>query len=232
MEVELRPVEGAIALVDLIGLAQLLHGGLERGLGAAPGGLVAHVVLGHGGELDLVGQGEGGVDLVEDLHHALDLVLHLLGGHEDVRVVLGEAADAEEAVQRAGELVAVDYAQLGHADGQVTVGVRLALVHQHAAGAVHGLDRVVLAVYDRGVHIVLIVVPVAAAVPELLVEYDRGGDLHVPVALVYLAPVLEQGVLEHHAVGQEEGEAGALVSQHEEAELAAQLAVVALLRLF
>ena len=75
-------------------------------------------------------------------------------------------------------------------------------------------------------------VPVAAAVPELLVEDYRRGNLHIAVALVYLAPVVEQRVLEHHAVGQEEGEAGTLVGQHEQAELAAQLAVVALLRLF
>ena len=190
MEIELRPVEGTVALVDLIGLAQLLHSGLERGLGAAPGGLVAHVVLGHGGELDLVGQGEGGVDLVEDLHHALNLVLHLLGGHEDVRVVLGEAADAEQPVQSAGQLVAVHYAQLRHAQRQIAVGVRLALVHQHSAGAVHGLDRVVLSVDDGGVHVVLVVIPVAAAVPELLVEYDGRGHLDVAVALVHLAPVV------------------------------------------
>ena len=40
-----------------------------------------------------------------------------------------------------------------------------------------------------------------------------------------------QGVLQHHALGQEEGEAGALLGQHEQAQLLAQLAVVALLGL-
>ena len=46
-----------------------------------------------------------------------------------------------------------------------------------------------------------------------------------------LAPVAEQLVLERHAVGQEEREAGGLVAHHEDVHLAADLAVVALLGL-
>ena len=48
------------------------------------------------------------------------------GRHEDVRVVLREAAHTEQAVQRALQLVAMDKAQLAHAQRQLTVGVRLA----------------------------------------------------------------------------------------------------------
>ena len=64
-------------------------------------------------------------------------------------------------MQRAGELVPVHEAQLAVAQGQVAVGVRLEIVHEDAAGAVHGLDREILAVDDGGVHVVLIVIPVA-----------------------------------------------------------------------
>ena len=163
VEVQLGPVEGAVAGVEDKVLAHLLDGGLEGLLGKLPHLLLAHVVLGHGGQLDLVGQAEGGVDLVKEPHHALDLLLHLVGGHEDVGVVLGEAAHPEQAVEGAGHLVPVDQTQLGHAEGQVPVGVGLILIHQHAAGAVHGLDGVVLPVDDGGVHVVLVVVPVAAS---------------------------------------------------------------------
>ena len=52
--------------------------------------------------------------------------------------------------------------------------------------------------------------PLAAAVPELLVEDDGRGYLDVAVSLVHLAPILEQRVLEDHAVRQEEREAGPL----------------------
>ena len=107
----------------------------------------------------------------------------------------------------------------------------LAGVDQHPTGAVHGLDSEIHIVDDGGVHIVLIVVPVAGALPQLAVEHDGGGDLHIAVLLVDLTPVVQQGVLQGHALGQEEGEAGALVPEHEQAQLAAQLPVVPLLGL-
>ena len=110
--------------------------------------------------------------------------------------------------------------------------MRLGLVHQHAAGAVHRLYGEVLAVDDRRVHILLVVVPVSGALPELAVENDGSGYLHVAVFLVDLAPIVDEGVLQHHALGQEEGEARTLVSHHEQTQLTAKLAVIALLRLF
>ena len=53
------------------------------------------MIVGHGGQLYLIGQTEEGVDLVEEADDVLYLVLHLIPGHEDMRVVLSEAADAE-----------------------------------------------------------------------------------------------------------------------------------------
>ena len=94
------------------------------------------------------------------------------------------------------------------------------------------LDCVVLVVNDGGVHVLLVVIPVAGALPQLAVEDHRSGDLNVAIALVNLAPVVDERVLEDHAVGQEEREAGALLGQHEQTELLAELAVVALLRFF
>ena len=91
-----------------------------------------------------------------------------------MRVVLSEAADAEQAVQRTGQLMAVHQTQLTHAQRQVTVGVRLRLIHQHSAGAVHGLYRVILAVDDGGVHVLFVVIPVTGGLPEVAVEYHRG----------------------------------------------------------
>ncbi len=159
--------------------------------------LNAHVILGHRGDLALVAQAEHGVDLVEQADDILDLILHLLPGHEDVRVVLREAADAEEAVQRAGKLVAVNKAQLAHTQGQIAVGVRLGFVNEHASRAVHGLYRIVLAVDDGGVHVLLIVLPVAGALPQRAVEDHRRGDLHIAVAFVYLTPVVNERVAQH-----------------------------------
>ncbi len=56
----------------------------------------------------------------------------------------------------------------------------------------------------------------------------RGADLLVAGLHVLLAPVVDHGVPEAHALGVEEGEAGALVVEAEEVEVAADAAVVAL----
>ena len=128
MEVQLGAVEGAVALVDDEVLAHLADGLFQGVLANSQVLLVADVILRHGGQLDLIGQAEDGVHLVEQtLDHVLDLVLHLIPGHEDVGVVLGEAADAEQAVERAGQLVTVHQTQLAHAQGQIAVGVGLGL---------------------------------------------------------------------------------------------------------
>ena len=231
MEVQLGAVERAVPLVDNELLAHAGNGVLQDVLVALPLVHGADVVLRHGGQLNGVGQAEGGVHLVEQPHRLLDHVLHLVPGHEHVGVVLGEAAHPEQAVEGPGQLVAVDQTQLSHPQGQLLVGVGLAGVHQHAAGAVHGLDGEVHVVDDGGVHIVLVVVPVTGALPELAVEHDGRGDFHVAVFLMHLPPIVDEGVFQHHPLGQEEGEAGALVPEHEQAQLLAQPAVVPLLGL-
>ena len=180
----------------------------------------------------MVLEAEERVHIVDEFGHALDLILDLIGRHEDVRIVLREAADAEQTVQRAGQLVAVHDAELADTQRQVTVGVRLGLIDQHAAGAVHRLERERHIVDDGRIHIIFIVIPVAAAVPEILVEHDRRRDLDIAGLLMDLAPVVDELVFEHHAVGQEEREARALVHEREQAELLAKLAVVTLFGLF
>ena len=232
MEVQLRAVERAVACVDGKALAHLGDSRAQRILRETPVLLVADVIVRHGRQLDGVGQAERRIDLVEELDDILNFVLHLIPCHEDVRVVLREAAHTEQAVQRAGELMAVDQTELTDSERQVAVGVRLARVDHHAARAVHGLDGVVLAVDDGGVHVLLVVVPVTRALPQAAVEDHRGRNFDIAVALMHLAPIVDQRVLEHHALRQEEREAGALLSQHEEPKLLAELAVVALLGLF
>ena len=69
------------------------------------------------------------------------------------------------------------------------------------------------------------------AEPERLVEDHRGGDLLVVLPGVDLPPVVDEGVLQDHSLGQEERESGALLHDGEQAELLAELAVVPLLGL-
>ena len=134
-------------------------------------------------------------------------------------------------MQGALELVAVVEACLGELKRQVAVGTGLGLVDQACAGAVHRLDRVVLLVDLRGVHVGLVVVPVAGGLPEGAREDDRGLDLVVAELGLHLVPIVHEGVADDHAVGEPEREAGARLGHHEEVHLLADLAVVAALGL-
>ena len=231
VEVDLGAVEGAVALVDLVVHAQFLQSGAQALLSACPVLVRTHGVLRAGGKLNVVLKAKLLVHGVDEVDHTHDLVGQLVGTHKQVGVVLVKAAHAEQAVQGAAQLVAVHQANLAGADGQLTIGVRLGGVHQHATRTVHGLNAVLFVVDDGGVHVVLVVVPVTRGLPQLLVHDERRGDLHVAGLVMNLAPVVQQRVLKDHAVGQEEWEAGGLVAHHKEVHLAADLAVVALLGL-
>ena len=231
VEVDLGAVESAVALIDLVVHVQLLKSGTQALLGASPVLVRTHGVLRAGGKLDVILKAKLLVHGVDEVDNAHDLVGQLVGTNKQVGVVLVKAAHAEQAVQGAAQLVAVNQANLAGADGQLAIGVRLGGVHQHAARAVHGLNAVLFVVDDGGVHVVLVVVPVARGLPQLLVHDERRGNLHVAGLVVDLAPVVQQRVLKDHAVGQEEREAGGLVAHHKEVHLAADFAVVALLGL-
>ena len=73
-------------------------------------------------------------------HGATVCVERVEYGDEPLLACLREAAHAEEAVERARALVAVDGTELGPANGQVAVGARRVLKDEDVEGAVHRLD--------------------------------------------------------------------------------------------
>jgi hypothetical protein len=102
-----------------------------------------------------------------------------------MRVVLGEAAHAHEAVERAMGLVAVAGAELGQPQRQVAVGFQALVEDLHVAGAVHRLERihpllVGMFLVDLGdEHVLAVLVPVARGFPQLAVDDLGGLDLLV-----------------------------------------------------
>ena len=58
---------------------------------------------------------------IGELQAVHDFVFDLVRSAEDVRVVLGEAADAKESVEHAGALVAVDGAEFAEPHRQVAI---------------------------------------------------------------------------------------------------------------
>ena len=69
-----------------------------------------------GGQLDNdVLETEIRVDLEKQIDKGRHLILDLVFGTENMRIVLGEVAHPHQAMQRAGRFIAVAGAELGHA---------------------------------------------------------------------------------------------------------------------
>ena len=226
MEVDLRAVKGAVPFVDAVLQAEIVHG-LAQGVGGHfPRSIVAHGVVRTGGQFCMVGQAEGGVHFVEQTDGFLDHIFDLVGHHEDVGIVLGEAAHTEQAVQGAGQFMTMDQAQFAHPQRQFFVGVGFVGIDQHAAGAVHGFDGVIFTIDFGEVHVFFVVIPVTGGFPQLPVHDHGGHDFLVTVLAMDFSPVIDQGIPDDHAVRQEEGEARAVIAEHEQAQLFAQFPVI------
>jgi hypothetical protein len=102
VHVDLGCVEGALALGDDVGDVGGLDRHLQRGLGLVPLGDLADELVGARRQLGLeLVEAEVAQQLQHELQQARELVGQLLGGAEDVRVVLGEPAGPQQAVDDA-----------------------------------------------------------------------------------------------------------------------------------
>ena len=124
----------------------------------------------------------------EKRKHSGDLVGDVFFAHEEVAVVHGEAAHAQQAVQHARALVAVDRAELRVADRQLAVRAQLRAVDRRVERAVHRLDEVALPVeLHAAEEVVLVVREVPRGLEQLLAREVRRVDQLVAAAHV-LAP--------------------------------------------
>ena len=233
MVLDLRAVEGALArqLLPLHPVAGQCRA--QRALGLVPGGVIAQARFRTQRDLDLdLIEAEVLVDrqrlLVERGHFRLDLVF----GAEHVAVVLGETTHAQDAVQRAGRLVAVAGTELTIADRQVAVAVQALVEHLHVARAVHRLERVGALLRFGEEHRVLVVVPVAGFLPQAHVQDLRAAHFAVAGLAVHLAHVLLDHLPQRPALGVPEHQARRLFLQVEQVLLLADAAVVAHLGFF
>ena len=145
-------------------------------------------------------------------------------------VVLGKAADAEQAVESPVKLVAVNQAQFSHPHGEIAVAVYVALVDEDAAGAVHRLNRVRFVVNRREIHVVAVMIPVTGLFPQVAAQDCRRADFVIFRFVMQFIPEFEQRLAENHAFCVEEREARAFFVEAEQVELLAQFTMVALFR--
>ena len=229
LEVDLRPVEHSAA--GIVGQCQAAaRGGGRQSRDRVPPHLIAaERLLGPRGQVRLIGVAEGGENLVHQLQHADQLVFELPRSTEDVRVVLGEAAHAQHAVQGAARFVAVNGSQFREAQRQIAVGVPPAVEDGHVTGAVHRFDPVRLIVdHHRRPDHVGVVFEVAAALEHRLASDVRGVDRPVAARLVQLPPPLLEPSPHVAEARMPEHQSGAELGMHrEQVEILAQPPVIA-----
>jgi hypothetical protein len=168
-----------------------------------------------------------------EVENPVDLGLHLIGAAEQVRVVLGKAAHAQQPPQRARGFVAVDGPELRVAHGQVAVAARSALEDQHVKRAVHGLEVILLVLdLDRRVHAFLVPLQVPARLPQPRLSDVGRGDEVVAAGAMPLPPVVLHDRAHQSAPRMEQGQPRpGLGLDAEQVELGAEATVVPFLLL-
>ena len=106
----------------------------------------AELVVGTRRELRPRLEPEQAVEVPEVVERPVELRFDLLARAEDARVVLRHVADPRQPVQRAGELVPVQWSRLGVAQRADRGSSERAAEEEHVPGAVHRLDPIDLLV--------------------------------------------------------------------------------------
>ena len=232
MEVDLRSIECAIALVYHIRQSQLFQSGTQAFGCHLPIFITSHAVFRTGGQLYVVFEPKQGIYLVDQVYNALDLVLDLLRCHEDMCIILCETAYSHQTMKLTRFLMTMNDTKLTHTQRQITVGTWLRTVYQNAAWTVHWFNCVILFIDHSCIHVVFVMIPVSGSLPELAIQDDRSGNLYITSFFMDFSPVIKQGIFQYHALRQEERETRTCIVHHEQAKFFAQFTMVTFLCLF
>ena len=229
----LRAVKRALARRDgefTAGAPQALHQGE---LGFVPQRVRANALFrARGHFVDDVGEAKRGVHLLQQGRVGRAFVQDLVFGTKNVAVVLGEAAHPHDAVQGTAWLVAMALAEFAKAQGQVAVALDALLVDEDMARAIHRLERVFTLFRFGGEHVLAVFVPVAGFFPQALVQHLGAFDFLVAVFAVHNAHGLLHLLPNRPALVVPKDQARRVLVDMEQVQLAAELAVVALLGFF
>ena len=233
LDIDLGPVERAIAFIDPIGLALFLHG-LDQGVGRQfPGFVRPDTVSRARGDENAVGEPEEFHEVGRKMHHPEDFLFQLFRCAQNMRIVLRKLADAQKPVQCAGLFMPVHHAQLEHAHGQIAVGTLVLVVHEHVSHAIHGLDAVYVAFDLCKIHIGAIMIVMAGFFPQLAAQNLR--PLHKLIAAFQMlaAQKIFQNGTQQHPLGKPEGHTGSdIFMKTEQIKFLAQLAMITAFGLF
>src|SRR5882762_2854144 len=238
-DIDLRAIESCFAGHNLVRDVQLPQRTFQGVVGQVPLVFTAEETL----FVFRIPGGKLGLELVEaeGLQHgkrkfeaADDFSFNLVGSAEDVSVVLGKAADAEQAVHHSRTLVTIDGAELAQAHRQIAIRLQRIFVDENVAGTVHRLEAIFGVVEFHGVeHVLRVVAFVARGKKQLAAGHVRRYDERIAASQVLFAHPVFHLFTDDAAFGmpKDEARSGKFLDR-EQVELLAQHAMVALLRLF
>ncbi len=126
-------------------------------------------------------------DIKDNIHDLQELALDLVGGTEDVGVVLCKSPDPGQAVELAALFVSINGAEFGKPQRQLPVTTWAGFIDFAVVGAVHRFEHVFLTLFgsvDRLERILAVLSPVSRGDVESLVA-DMGSD-YLEVAILFL----------------------------------------------
>ena len=190
LQVDLGPVECSAAFIDFIAEAFFLNRPPQRFGRIVPTLGIPHRFFGAGREICRdIAEAEALEHVEREAQNFRYFLLHLIGSHEEVRIILSEPADSEQAVHRPRFFVPIDRSKLRPAERKVPIGALGVVVDHDVEGTVHRLDVVVGVVHlHRRVHPFLVEAEVAAGFPQPGLADMRGIDHLIAVGVVFRSP--------------------------------------------
>ena len=139
LDVDLGPVKGSVAVVEGPLEAAIVQGDLKCTLCLVPQFITAKPVLWPRRQLQLEREVKDGVNVLQEVQTVRNLARDLIRCAENVSIILLEPSDTDQSTEGTRDLVSVQSAEIGVAQGQVTIAVD-AMREEHAMrGAIHGL---------------------------------------------------------------------------------------------
>jgi hypothetical protein len=141
-------------------------------------------------------------------------------------IVLVKRPDPKEPLQNPAEFMPMHQTNLSRSQRQIPVGMGLPPINEHTAGAIHRFDGIIV-VIDRGsIHIFPIIFPVTTFFPQHPVKHYRCFGFHISSDAVFSAPVIQQGIPDHHAFGMEKRHARRFFVKTEEIQRLSDFTVI------
>ena len=226
MEVDLRTIECAVAFVYCVFDMVFFQSIAQTVCSDFPIFIGTHAVFRSCGQFDMIFEAELFVNAVDQADNATDFVFDLFRCHEDMSIVLVEATNTHQTVQSTGFFMSVYQTDFTHTDRQISVGMHILFVNQHAAGAVHRFDCIVFIIDNCCIHVIFVVFPVTASVPQVSVQDQRCRNFYIACFFMDLSPVIQQCIFQYHTIRQEEGETRTFFKHCEQFQFFAQFSVV------